>query len=115
MQTQEDSTPAQTLQSGLFWIMYAAFVLVAASGLMVTAQLAPIAASFNIGKVPVKLLGFTVPALIFALSLNNLMNGFGRPLFGGMSDIIGREIHVLLTLMAEGFAILALAHTEAIR
>ena len=36
--------------SGLFWIMYAAFVLVAASGLMVTAQLAPIATAFNIDE-----------------------------------------------------------------
>jgi len=109
VQTQEDSTPAQTLQSGLFWIMYAAFVLVAASGLMVTAQLAPIAASFNISKVPVTLLFLTIPALTFALSLNNLMNGIGRPLFGWMSDIIGRESMLFFTFLAEGFAVLALA------
>ena len=109
LQTQEDSTPAQTLQSGLFWIMYAAFVLVAASGLMVTAQLAPIAASFNIGKVPVTLLGFTIPALTFALSLNNLLNGIGRPVFGWMSDLIGRESTLFFTFLAEGFAVLALA------
>jgi OFA family oxalate/formate antiporter-like MFS transporter len=109
LQTQVDSTPMQTLQSRLFWIMYAAFVLVAASGLMVTAQLAPIATGFKIDKVPVTLLGFTIPALTFALSLNNLMNGIGRPLFGWISDIIGRESMLFLTFLAEGFAVLALA------
>jgi len=109
VQTQVDTTPMQTLQSGLFWIMYAAFVLVAASGLMVTAQLAPIATGFKIDKVPVTLLGFTIPALTFALSLNNLMNGIGRPLFGWISDLIGRESMLFLTFLAEGLAVLALA------
>src|SRR5690242_92146 len=109
LQAQVDSTPMQTLQSGLFWIMYAAFVLVAASGLMVTAQLAPIATGFKIDKVPVTLLGFTIPALTFALSLNNLMNGIGRPLFGWISDLIGRESMLFLTFLAEGLAVLALA------
>ena len=109
VQTQVDKTPLQTLSSSLFWIMYAAFVLVAASGLMVTAQLAPIAASFKIAKVPVTLVGFTIPALTFALSMNNLMNGIGRPLFGWISDLIGRESTLFLTFLAEGFAVLALA------
>jgi OFA family oxalate/formate antiporter-like MFS transporter len=109
LQTEVDRTPLQTLRSGLFWIMYAAFVLVGASGLMVTAQLAPIATGFKIDKVPVTLLGFTIPALTFALSLNNLMNGIGRPLFGWMSDFIGRESTLFLTFLAEGFAVLALA------
>jgi OFA family oxalate/formate antiporter-like MFS transporter len=109
LQTEVDRTPLQTLGSGLFWIMYAAFVLVGASGLMVTAQLAPIATAFNIAKVPVTLLGFTIPALTFALSLNNLMNGIGRPVFGWLSDVIGRESTLFLTFLAEGFAVLALA------
>jgi OFA family oxalate/formate antiporter-like MFS transporter len=109
LQTEVDRTPLQTLGSGLFWIMYVAFVLVAASGLMVTAQLAPIATAFNIAKVPVTLLGFTIPALTFALSLNNLMNGIGRPVFGWLSDHIGRESTLFFTFLAEGFAVLALA------
>jgi len=109
LQTQVDRTPVQTLQSGLFWIMYAAFVLVGASGLMVTAQLAPIATGFKIDKVPVTLLGFTIPALTFALSVNNLMNGIGRPLFGWISDVIGRESTLFVTFLVEGFAVLALA------
>jgi OFA family oxalate/formate antiporter-like MFS transporter len=108
VQTQVDSTPLETLRSPLFWIMYAAFVLVAAPGLMVTAQLAPIASNFGIAKVPVSLLGFTIPALAFALPLNNLMNGFGRPLFGWLSDVIGRESTLCLTFLAAGLALVSL-------
>ena len=37
------------------------------------------------------------------------MNGIGRPLFGWMSDIIGRESMLFFTFLAEGFAVLALA------
>jgi OFA family oxalate/formate antiporter-like MFS transporter len=37
------------------------------------------------------------------------MNGFGRPVFGWLSDVIGRESTLFLTFLAEGFAVLALA------
>jgi MFS transporter, OFA family, oxalate/formate antiporter len=107
-QTKENRTPAQTLTSGIFWLMYIDFVLVAASGLMATAQLAPIANGFGIAKHPVTLLGFTAPALLFALSLNNLMNGLSRPLFGWVSDFMGRELTMFVTFLAEGVGILYL-------
>lgn len=108
LQSRFDSTPLQTLRSAVFWIMYVDFVLVAASGLMATAQLAPIANGFGIAKTPVTLLGFTLPALTFALSLNNLMNGLSRPLFGWISDLIGREMTLFLTFLAEGIGIFCL-------
>ena len=107
-QTKTDRTPLQTLSSGVFWLMYIDFVLVAASGLMATAQLAPIATAFGIGTAKVKLLGYAAPALIFALSLNNLMNGVSRPLFGWVSDWMGREMTMFLTFFAEGVGILFL-------
>jgi MFS transporter, OFA family, oxalate/formate antiporter len=107
-QTKADCTPFQTLKSVIFWLMYADFVLVAASGLMATAQLAPIANGFGIAKHPVTLLGFTAPALLFALSLNNLMNGLSRPLFGWVSDLFGREMTMFVTFLAEGIGILYL-------
>jgi OFA family oxalate/formate antiporter-like MFS transporter len=103
-----DSAPLQTLRSAVFWIMYVDFILVAASGLMATAQLAPIANGFGIAQTPVTLLGFTIPALTFALSLNNFMNGLSRPLFGWMSDWAGREHTMFLTFLAEGIGILCL-------
>jgi len=108
LQTRVDHTPFQTLRSVVFWLMYVDFVLVAASGLMATAQLAPIAAGFGIANNPVKLLGITAPALLFALSLNNLMNGVSRPLFGWVSDWLGREFTMFLTFLAEGVGILYL-------
>jgi OFA family oxalate/formate antiporter-like MFS transporter len=104
-QTKTDRTPMQTLTSLVFWIMYADFVLVAASGLMATAQLAPIANGFGIATTKVTLLGFAAPALLFALSLNNLMNGLSRPLFGWVSDWLGREMTMFLTFLAEGIGI----------
>ncbi len=107
-QTKTDRTPFQTLSSLVFWLMYADFVLVAASGLMATAQLAPIANGFGIATTKVTLLGFTAPALLFALSLNNLMNGLSRPLFGWVSDWLGREMTMFLTFLAEGIGILYL-------
>jgi OFA family oxalate/formate antiporter-like MFS transporter len=103
-----ESTPLQTLRTPVFWILYVDFVLVAASGLMATAQLAPIANGFGIAKSSVTLLGFSAPALTFALSLNNLMNGVSRPLFGWISDLIGRELTMFLTFMAEGIGIFCL-------
>jgi OFA family oxalate/formate antiporter-like MFS transporter len=103
-----DSTPLQTLRSAVFWVMYVDFVLVAASGLMATAQLAPIANGFGIANTPVTLLGFTIPALTFALSLNNLTNGLSRPLFGWISDWAGREVTMFLTFLTEGIGILCL-------
>ena len=108
LQSRFDSNPLQTLRSAVFWILYFDFLLVAASGLMATAQLAPIANGFGIAKTPVTLLGFTIPALTFALSLNNLMNGLSRPLFGWISDWIGREFTMFLTFLAEGIGILCL-------
>ena len=107
-QTKLDRTPFQTLSSGVFWLMYVDFVLVAASGLMATAQLAPIANGFGIAKDSVTLLGVTAPALLFALSLNKLTNGVSRPLFGWVSDWLGREMTMFLTFLAEGVGILYL-------
>ena len=62
------------------------FVLVAAGGLMAVAQLAPIAKDFKIGDIPVSILGLTLPALTFALTIDRVLNGLTRPFFGWVSD-----------------------------
>src|SRR4029077_11107476 len=90
-QSVRDYTPLEVLASPIFWVMYAMFVLVGAGGLMATAQLAPIANDFHIAKVPVSLLGLTLAALTFALSIDRVLNGLTRPFFGWVSDRIGRE------------------------
>src|SRR3984957_14359272 len=90
-QTKIDFTPPQVLRSPIFWVMYLVFVMVAAGGLMTAAQIAPIAHDFKIANEPVSLLGFQMAALTFAISLDRIFDGFGRPFFGWVSDNIGRE------------------------
>jgi MFS transporter, OFA family, oxalate/formate antiporter len=79
--------------------------MVGAGGLMATAQLAPIAKDFNVGGIPVSILGITLPALTFALSIDRVLNGFCRPFFGWVSDNIGRENTMFIAFLAEGIGI----------
>jgi OFA family oxalate/formate antiporter-like MFS transporter len=108
-QSLRDYTPLEMVQSPIFWVMYAMFVLVGAGGLMATAQLAPIAKDFQIDGVPVSLLGITLPALTFALSIDRILNGVTRPFFGWVSDNIGRENTMLIAFGLEAIGIWALA------
>jgi OFA family oxalate/formate antiporter-like MFS transporter len=100
-QTKIDFTPPQVLRSPIFWVMYLVFVMVAAGGLMAAAQIAPIAHDFKIADEPVGLLGFQMAALTFAISLDRIFDGFGRPFFGWVSDTIGRE-HTMFIAFGTG-------------
>ncbi|HTP49177.1 MAG TPA: oxalate/formate MFS antiporter [Anaeromyxobacteraceae bacterium] len=108
-----DFRPAEALRSAPFWIMYAMFVLVATGGLMVVAQLAPMAKDFKVANVPVSLLGITLPAVTFALSIDRVMNGFTRPFFGWISDHLGRERTMFGAFILEGIGILLLQRFAA--
>ena len=103
------ATPVQMLSTPIFWVMYVMFVMMAAGGLMATAQLAPIAKDFHIDKTPVTLLGLTLPALTFALSLDRILNGLTRPFFGWVSDNIGRENTMFIAFVLEAVGIWALS------
>jgi OFA family oxalate/formate antiporter-like MFS transporter len=107
-QTRRDYEPAEVLKSPPFWLMYAMFVMVGTGGLMATAQLAPIAKDFKIDTIPVSILGLTMPALTFALSIDRVLNGFTRPFFGWVSDNIGRENTMFIAFLLEGIGIYAL-------
>jgi OFA family oxalate/formate antiporter-like MFS transporter len=107
--TSYDRSPVQMLSTPAFWVMYAMFVMMAAGGLMATAQLAPIAKDFKIADVPVSLLGLTLPALTFALSIDRVLNGITRPLFGWISDRIGRENTMFIAFSLEAIGILLLS------
>jgi OFA family oxalate/formate antiporter-like MFS transporter len=108
-QTVRDFTPWQMLRSPVFWVMYAIFVLVAAGGLMATAQLAPIARDFQVDKVPISLIGITLPALTFALTIDRVLNGLTRPFFGWVSDHIGRENTMFIAFAVEAAGIWTLS------
>ena len=107
-QSERDYAPAEVLKSVPFWLLYAMFVMVGTGGLMVTAQLAPVARDFGIDTVPVSILGFVLPALGFALSLGLVLNGLSRPFFGWLSDRAGRENTMLIAFLLEGIGIFAL-------
>ena len=108
-QSPRDYAPLEVLGSPIFWVMYVMFVLVGAGGLMATAQLAPIATDFQIAKIPVSLLGLTLPALTFALSIDRVLNGLTRPFFGWVSDHIGRENTMFIAFGLEAVGIWALS------
>jgi OFA family oxalate/formate antiporter-like MFS transporter len=103
-------TPAEVVRAPLFWLLYLMMVLVGAGGLMATAQLAPIAHEMKVADVPVSLLGITLPALTFALSIDRILNGVTRPLFGWVSDHIGRETTMFIAFGLEALGIVALGH-----
>ena len=88
MQTGESMTPRAMLATPVFWVLYLMFVLVSASGLMATAQVALIARDFHVANTLV-LAGMST--LTLALVVDNVANGAARPLFGWISDHIGRE------------------------
>src|SRR5499433_3533942 len=93
-----------------FLVMYLMFVMVGAGGLMAVAQLAPIAKDFKIDTIPVSIIGLTLPALQFALSIDRVLNGLTRPFFGWFSDQIGRENTMFIAFMLEGIGIYALLY-----
>lgn len=107
-QSRRDYGWREVLKTPVFWVMYLMFVMVGAGGLMATAQLAPIAKDFQVDTVPVSILGLTLPALTFALSLDRVLNGICRPFFGWVSDHIGRENTMFIAFLLEGIGIYAL-------
>jgi OFA family oxalate/formate antiporter-like MFS transporter len=107
-QTRRDYHWHEVIRTPVFWVMYAMFVMVGTGGLMATAQLAPIANDFKVANIPVSILGLTLPALTFALSIDRVLNGFCRPFFGWVSDNIGRENTMFIAFLVEGIGIYAL-------
>jgi OFA family oxalate/formate antiporter-like MFS transporter len=106
--SRREYAPGEMLKTPVFWVMYVMFTLMATGGLLATAQLAPIAKDFGISDIPTSILGLTLPALTFALSLDRMLNGIARPFFGWVSDHIGRENTMFIAFLLEGAGILAL-------
>jgi OFA family oxalate/formate antiporter-like MFS transporter len=107
--TKVDYTLFGMAKTPVFWVIYVLFVAVAMGGLMATAQIGPIAKAFGIDKMPMSFLGLaTVPLLAFVGIVDQLANGFTRPLCGFISDRIGRENTMLLVFGGEGVALLAM-------
>ncbi|MFL6708405.1 MAG: oxalate/formate MFS antiporter [Massilia sp.] len=106
--TRVDYSTGSMLKQPIFWLIYVMFVAVAAGGLMATAQIGPIAKDYGLAKLPISLLGATLPLLTMTLSIDNLANGFTRPLCGFLSDRLGRENTMFFVFLGEGLSMLGL-------
>jgi OFA family oxalate/formate antiporter-like MFS transporter len=101
-QSSRDCTPREMLRSGAFYLLYLMMTLVTASGLMMTAQLKPIAVTYGFDKYVV-FGSFTI--LTLTLTLNQVLNGAARPFFGWISDHLGRYDTMAMVFVLEAFAI----------
>jgi OFA family oxalate/formate antiporter-like MFS transporter len=100
-QSSRSYTPLEALKTPVFWVLYIMFVMVSASGLMATAQLAPIAKDFGIAGV---VLVGSLSTLALAGIVDNICNGGARPLFGWISDNIGREYTMVIAFGLGGIS-----------
>ena len=103
-QTSQNYTPIEVLKSPIFYLLYVMFVMVSASGLMATAQIAPIAKDFGLANQEVTIMFITATALSAALVVDNILNGLARPFFGWISDFIGRENTMAIVFTLGGLA-----------
>ena len=88
IQSVRNFAPNEVLMTPVFWVLYIMFIMVSASGLMATAQIAPIAADLKVGNA---IVFWGATTLTAALIIDNIANGAARPMFGWISDNIGRE------------------------
>lgn len=106
-QSARNYAPAEMLKTPLFWVLYIMFTMVAAGGLMATAQLGPIARDFGLDKTELALFGIaatTASTLVMAGIIDNILNGVARPFFGWVSDNIGREPTMLIAFTGGALA-----------
>jgi OFA family oxalate/formate antiporter-like MFS transporter len=104
-----DLAPSKVILTGTFWMIYLIYLLIAFGGMVVTAQLGPIARDFHVDKSFVMFAGLSLPVLTLTLSLDNFANGITRPLCGFISDRIGRENTMLLVFSLEAMALAGMA------
>jgi len=89
-------TTLEVLQTPRFYVMYAAFVLMATGGLLVTANAGPMARSW----------GFSIT---LAATLSPLANGAARIFWGWTSDRLGRETTMVVTFVLQALCLVAVA------
>jgi OFA family oxalate/formate antiporter-like MFS transporter len=98
-------TPLQMVKTGTFLVMYLLSTLVTFGGLVVTAQLKPIATAYGLDRAVGM---FGINALALAMMLNLILSGLTRPVWGWLSDRLGRYSIMATAFSLGGLAILAL-------
>jgi OFA family oxalate/formate antiporter-like MFS transporter len=109
LQASEDTSPQEMLKKPVFWLLYGMMTLGAIPGLLMLGQLGPMAEDFEIAESEIYILGiFLGTALPVALMLDRISGGFTRPIFGWLSDHIGRERAIFLAFALEGASLFLL-------
>jgi OFA family oxalate/formate antiporter-like MFS transporter len=104
-QSVREYTSGEMIRTRSFYGLYVMMTIVAFSGMMVTAQLAPIATTFGHDQYII-FGGVTVLGL--TIVLDSILNGVTRPLFGWVSDNIGRYDTMAICFALEAIAITGL-------
>jgi OFA family oxalate/formate antiporter-like MFS transporter len=91
-----DFNSLEMLQTPHFYLLFAMALMMGIGGLMVTAQVAPMAGTFKIGAT----------ALTIALTLNPIANGAGRVFWGWVSDLVGRERTMFVAFLLQAVFLL---------
>jgi OFA family oxalate/formate antiporter-like MFS transporter len=95
----EEFTIVEMLRAPHFYMLYIMMLMIVVGGLMVTAQLAPVASNFGVGAA----------ALTIALTLNPLTNGGGRIFWGWVSDHLGRENTMFVAFSLQAASLVGVA------
>jgi OFA family oxalate/formate antiporter-like MFS transporter len=101
-----DFTWQEMLRTPGFWLLYVMMTLVSVAGLTLTSELSKMARDYQVAEIEVTLLGYTAVALTFAAQLDRVLNGITRPVFGWVSDHVGRENTMFAAFALEGAALL---------
>jgi MFS transporter, OFA family, oxalate/formate antiporter len=100
-----DMTPWQMLRQPSFYVIYLMMTMLSFGGLVVTAQLNPMAVSYHVDKV---IVWFGMTSLVLAITVDRYLNGLTRPFWGWVSDHIGRENTMFIAFTLEAFAVFLL-------
>ena len=104
VQTGRQYAPREMLRTPVFWLLFVMMTMMSTGGLMVTSQISVFAREFGVAEVLV----YGLAALPLALSVDRVLNGLTRPVFGWISDRIGRENTMALAFFLEAGAVLLL-------
>jgi OFA family oxalate/formate antiporter-like MFS transporter len=100
-----DMTPWQMLRQPSFYLVYVMMTMLAFGGIVVTAQLSPMAVSYHVDKI---IVAWGLTALVLAIEIDRILNGLTRPFWGWVSDHIGRENAIFISFMLEAAAVYGL-------
>ena len=86
-----------------FWLLYLIMTLMGFTGLVITAQIEPIARYYKVDNVVIV---FGLTALVLAIQIDRILNGVTRPFWGWVSDHIGRYNAMVIAFSIQALTIL---------